>query len=139
MIRFTASCDNEVLRRDIFKIKEMTWESMVEAVNMHEAVSRMESVTTVKNKQFKLNISDSRNEPATSTPSPFRQDTKPSNWSQDREKEKKNVVDGLRNDRERRGKESEEGRISRPKSRERVDVTCNRCNGWGHFSYDCTA
>ena len=60
IIRLTASCDGEVLRRDIFKIKEMTWESMVEAVNTNEAASRMESVTTVKNKLFKLNISDSR-------------------------------------------------------------------------------
>ena len=69
MIRFTASCDDKVLRRDIFMIKEMTWESMIEAVNTHEAASRMESVTTVGDKLYKMKISETRN-PSTSTPTP---------------------------------------------------------------------
>ena len=48
MMRFTALCDDEALRRDIFKIKDLSWNSLQEAVNTHEAASRMETVTLTR-------------------------------------------------------------------------------------------
>ena len=57
MIRFTACCEDEALRRDIFKIKDLTWESLVEAVRTHEAASRMDTVTKTRDKLFKMSVS----------------------------------------------------------------------------------
>ena len=48
MMRFTACCDDEALRRNIFKIKGLTWDSLIEAVTTHEAASRMDTVTLTK-------------------------------------------------------------------------------------------
>ena len=67
IMRFTACCDDEALCRDIFKIKDLTWESLIEAVNTREAASRMDTATLTRDKLFKMNIS---NEGSSGAPTP---------------------------------------------------------------------
>ena len=58
LMRFTACCDDKALRRDIFKIKDLTWESLIVAVNRQETASRIDTVMLTRDKLFKMNISN---------------------------------------------------------------------------------
>ena len=58
MMRFTVCWDDEALRRDIFKIKDLTCDTLIEFVNTHEAASRMDTVNLTRDKLFKLNVSN---------------------------------------------------------------------------------
>jgi hypothetical protein len=71
MMRFTALCDDEALRRDIFKIKELSWNSLQEAVSTHEGASRMDTVTLTRDKLFNLSVSNTRSS-SSSSPLPAR-------------------------------------------------------------------
>ena len=118
MMRFTSCCEDEALRRDIFKIKDLTWDSLIEAVNSHEAASRMDTVTQTRDRLFKLNVSNTgistasssgpaRTLNASSAPNPSAkvchsqdkkgQDKKGQDWIKERTKEKSKLVDGIRN------------------------------------------
>ena len=58
MMHFTACCEDKALKGDIFKIKGLTWDSLIEAVSTHEAASRMDTVTQTRDRLFKLNVSN---------------------------------------------------------------------------------
>ena len=66
MMRFTALCYDKALRWDIFKIKDLSWNSLQEAVNTHKAASRMDTVTLTRDKLFNLNVSNTRNSTSSS-------------------------------------------------------------------------
>ena len=113
MMRFTACCEDEALRRDIFKTRDLTWDSLIEAVKTHEAASRMDTVTQTKDKLFKLNVSGTGISAASPsgtaktvntcpTPNPFSkvtytQDRRGQEWIEERNKERNKQVDGIRN------------------------------------------
>ena len=154
MVRFTACCDDEALQRDIFKLKGLTWDSLIEAVNTHEAASRMDTVTLTRDKLFKMNISNTgssatsssaplRTPAVTSAPSPFAQnargqDQKAPEWIQDINKERSKLVDGIRSNREKR-KNDEGDRAPRSRSKNKDHMICHRCKCTGHYAADCTA
>ena len=75
LMRFTALCDDKTLRRDIFKMKDLSWNSLQdswqEAVNTHEAASRMDTVTLTLDKLLNLNVSNTRSS-TSSSPLPAR-------------------------------------------------------------------
>ena len=145
-MRFTACCEDEALRRDIFKTRDLTWDSLIEAVKTHEAASRMDTVTQTKDKLFKLNVSGTGISAASPsgtaktantcpTPNPFSkvthtQDRRGQEWIEERNKERKKHVDGIRNGDSFRKSRSQGDRAPRSKSRE--NVTCHRCLGQGH-------
>ena len=153
MIRFTACCEDEALRRDTFKIKDLTWDLLVEAVRTHEAASRMDTVTQTRDKLFKLNVSGTGTSagppPGTArtlndspAPNPFTkvthtQDKKGKEWVEERSKERSKLVDGIRNGDGFRKSRSLGERAPRSKSREHV--TCHICLGQGNFASLCTA
>ena len=119
MMRFTAFCNDKALRRDIFKIKGLTWDCL-----------RMDTVTSTRYKLFNMNLSNtgssasslsapSRTSTTHPTPSPFAQnaqgqDQKDPEWIHDRNKEKSKLVGGIRSNRERR-KNDEGDRAPRPR------------------------
>ena len=147
MMQFTALCDDEALMRDIFKIKDLSWNSLQEAVNTHEAAPRMDTVTLTRDKLFNLSVSNTRSSSSSSPlpertpsnssgPNPFTKvshssDKKGQEWIQERNKEKSKLVDGVRNDSFRK-KSGQEERT--PRSRSRDHVTCHRCFCQGHPS-----
>ena len=153
MIRFTAYCEDEALRRDIFKIKDLTWDSLVEAVKTHEAASRMDTVTQTRDKLFKMTVSGtgtaaeplpgtSRALNASPAPNPFtkvnhKQDKKGQEWVDERSKERSRLVDRIRNgDDFRKSRNQAEGP---PRSKSREHVRCHRCQSQGHYASSCTA
>ena len=136
MMRFTACCSDEALRRDIFKIKDLTWDLLIEAVKTHEAASRMDNVTQTRDKLFKLDVSGTgisaespsgtaRTPNASPSPNPFSKVTHPKDkkgqeWVEERSKERDKLVDGIRNG-DSFGKSKSQGeRAPRSKSREHV-------------------
>ena len=153
MIRFTACCEDDALRRDIFKIKDLTWDSLVEAVRSHEAASRMDTVTKTRDKLFKMSVSGtgttadppsgtSKTPSASPAPNPFskvhhKQDKKGQDWIDERSKERAKHVDAIRKAGDFRDSRGHFERPPRSKSREHV--TCHRCQCQGHFASSCTA
>ena len=153
MRRFIACCDDEALRRDIFKIKDLTWESLIEAVNTHDAASRMDTATLTRDKLFKMNNSNAGSSgastPTTSrtlatapTHSPFvtphlleeaSRKQKGPEWIQDRNKERTNLVNGIRNNSLLRKKDSRD-RAPSQGPRNRDHVICHRCQSSGHYA-----
>ena len=157
-MRFTACFDDEALRRDIFKIKDITLETLINAVNTHEAASRMDTATLTRDKLFKMNISNAGSSgastPTTSrtlatapTQSPFvtlhlleeacRRQKAPE-WIQDRNKERTKLVDGIRNNSVLRKKNSGDREPSQG-PRNKDHVICQGCQYSGNYASECTA
>ena len=54
LVHFTAMCDNEVHKKDILKIKDITWNLLKETMDQYEAASLMDSVISQKDKLFQI-------------------------------------------------------------------------------------
>ena len=158
MMRFTACCDDKVLCQDIFKIKDLTWETLIEAVNTHETASRMDTATLTRDKLFKMNISNAGSSRA-STPTTSRtlaiaptqslfvtphlleeasRRQKVPEWIQDRNKERTKLLDGIRNNSLLRKKNSGD-RAPSQGPRNKDHVICQGCQCSGHYASECTA
>ena len=158
MLRFTACCDDKALCRDIFKIKDLTWECLIKAINTHEATASLDTATLTRGKLFKMNISNagssgastpttSRTSATAPTHSPFvtphlleeaSRKQKGPEWIQDRNRERTKLLDGIRKGSLLRKKDSRDRAPSQgPKNRDHV--ICHRCQCSGHYASECTA